>query len=94
MQARLEEKLLYPLCDQILLLLLRICDAYGIMCNDEWYVIQIFLSNRDLANIIGSTRETINRYLNDFKKDGIINYSAEGHLLINKKKINELILLS
>ena len=91
LQSRLEEKMLYPLCEQVILLLLRLRDTYGVDHDHEWIIIQNHFSNRELANLIGSTRETINRYLNNLRKQGIIKYSEEGYILINKKKSSHLI---
>ncbi|MFC0415312.1 Crp/Fnr family transcriptional regulator [Cytobacillus solani] len=91
LQSRLEEKMLYPLCEQVILLLIRLRDQYGHELNNEWILIQNHFSNRELASLIGSTRETINRYLNDLRKQGVIKFTVEENILIHKKKLSRLI---
>ncbi|WP_142385103.1 Crp/Fnr family transcriptional regulator [Cytobacillus massiliigabonensis] len=91
LQSRLEEKMLYPLCEQVILLLIRLRDQYGQELNNEWIIIRNHFSNRELASLIGSTRETINRYLNDLRKQGIVKFSDEGNILIHKKKLSKII---
>ncbi|GAB2768881.1 Crp/Fnr family transcriptional regulator [Salinimicrobium soli] len=50
------------------------------------------LSNEELANLIGSTRAVVNRHLQDFKTEGILNLGREKveirnlELLLNKAK--------
>jgi CRP/FNR family transcriptional regulator len=45
-------------------------------------------TNNDLAELIGTTRETVNRMLSTLKKDGVISLDGEGKLKI--KKLNDL----
>ncbi|HET6872821.1 MAG TPA: Crp/Fnr family transcriptional regulator [Sporolactobacillaceae bacterium] len=47
--------------------------------DEEGILLNTPITNQDLANMVGTSRETINRLLNQFKKEGLIE--------INKRKI-------
>lgn len=51
--------------------LIRFSNSYGVK-TDDGILINVQLTNQDIANYIGTTRESINRMLNDLKKDKII----------------------
>ncbi len=51
--------------------LIRFSNSYGLK-TDDGVVINVQLTNQDIANYIGTTRESINRMLNDLKKDKVI----------------------
>ena len=40
------------------------------------------ITNQDFANIVGSSRETVNRILNQLKKENLIEFGRNG-ILIN-----------
>lgn len=56
--------------------------------NRNKVFIDIPITNRDFANMIGSTRETVNRVLNQLKKENLIDFNRNGILIndINKLK--------
>jgi len=51
--------------------LIRMTNTYGIPVKDG-VLIDLALTNKDLANFIGTTRESVNRMLNELKKNGVI----------------------
>lgn len=51
--------------------LIRFSNSYGVK-TDAGILIDVQLTNQDIANYIGTTRESINRMLNDLKKEEII----------------------
>ncbi|WP_084031660.1 Crp/Fnr family transcriptional regulator [Anaerobacillus arseniciselenatis] len=51
--------------------LIRFSNSYGVK-SDDGILINVQLTNQDIANYIGTTRESVNRMLNDLKKDKII----------------------
>jgi CRP/FNR family transcriptional regulator, cyclic AMP receptor protein len=69
--------------------IIRIGNTYGEYCNGE-IVIQKKFTNIELAKMINTTRETVNRMIADLKKNGIVD-QINGHLVIknlsNLKKI-------
>ncbi|MFP3490515.1 helix-turn-helix domain-containing protein, partial [Staphylococcus sp. SIMBA_130] len=53
--------------------LIRIANTYGIEEGDTIRMTTKF-TNTEIADLIGATRETVNRMLNQLKKDHIIAY--------------------
>lgn len=88
LHQRLEEKILYNTYDQILLLLLRLTKKHGKKLNEQEFLISTLLTNRDLANMIGSSRETVNRTLSQLKKRNFIRYE-DGYIVTRPDKLRE-----
>lgn len=51
--------------------LIRMCNSYGVM-KEDGILINLQLTNQELANFCGTSREVVNRLLNDLRKQGII----------------------
>ncbi|OLS41793.1 Crp/Fnr family transcriptional regulator [Bacillus sp. MRMR6] len=51
--------------------LIRITNSYGIKTN-QGVLIELPLTNQELANFCGTSREVVNRLLSDLRKNGII----------------------
>ncbi|MDR7000823.1 Crp/Fnr family transcriptional regulator [Neobacillus niacini] len=51
--------------------LIRITNSYGMKTSDG-ILIELQLTNQDLANFCGTSREVVNRLLSDLRKNGII----------------------
>lgn len=66
--------------------LIRAANTYGIQQGDH-IVISYKLTNYEIANLIGATRETVNRMLSQFQKDDFIEIN-NGRIII--KSIKEL----
>ncbi|MGK7377098.1 Crp/Fnr family transcriptional regulator [Planococcus sp. 1R117A] len=60
--------------------LIRLCNSYGVE-KDGGILIDMALTNQELANFCGMTREVVNRLLSDLKKQGKVSI-VEGKLLI------------
>lgn len=88
LHQRLEEKILYNTYDQILLLLLRLTKKHGKKLNEQEFLISTLLTNRDLANMIGSSRETVNRTLSQLKKRNFVRYE-DGYIVTRPDKLRE-----
>jgi len=74
-RRRIERRLKYLLFrsnrERLIHLLLELTEQYGrTVAEGTWISIQ--LSHQDLANIIGSTRETVSLLLGEFQKEGIL----------------------
>jgi CRP/FNR family transcriptional regulator, cyclic AMP receptor protein len=89
LQNRLEEKMLHNTYEQIILLLLRLGKNNGIESDDDITRINLHLTNRELANMIGSSRETVSRTLTQLKKKKLITQDASGYLLIDSEALQE-----
>ncbi|WP_255668119.1 Crp/Fnr family transcriptional regulator [Brevibacillus daliensis] len=61
--------------------LIRLSNSYG-QPHEKGIYITLSLTNKDLAQFIGLTRESVNRMLADLKKQDIIEQNANGNILI------------
>ncbi|MDQ0255426.1 CRP/FNR family transcriptional regulator [Evansella vedderi] len=61
--------------------LIRFSNSYGSL-EDDGILINVQLTNQDIANYIGTTRESVNRMLNDLKKERILSM-REGCILLH-----------
>ncbi len=69
------------------MLLIRLCKSNGVPFTKDLYLITTHFTNRELANMIGSSRETINRTLNQLRKKQLVSTTTEGNLLIHLEKL-------
>jgi CheY-like chemotaxis protein len=51
----------------------------------------IHMARKDLANIIGTATESLNRTLADFKDEGLIDLSSEGIRILKKPRLEQLV---
>ncbi|MDT8861395.1 Crp/Fnr family transcriptional regulator [Alkalihalobacillus sp. MEB130] len=86
LQNRLEEKILRDTYEQIVMLLLRLCKSNGVMLGGNYKFTSHF-TNRELANMIGTSRETINRTISQLRKKNVIALDEEGFFVINVHKL-------
>lgn len=92
LQNRLEEKILYNVYDQIILLLMRLAKKNGEQIDDNTFRLTVHLTNRELANMIGSSRETLSRTLTQLKKEKVISTDNTGHLVVDYEALEEKVL--
>ncbi|MGE7183224.1 Crp/Fnr family transcriptional regulator [Peribacillus sp. NPDC006672] len=73
---------------RLIYLLLKLSEKTGKRIN-EWQTINMTLTHADIANMIGSTRETTSAILSQLKKEGLIKKDLK--LSINAEKIEQLL---
>ncbi|MEH7093422.1 Crp/Fnr family transcriptional regulator [Neobacillus vireti] len=83
LQNRLEEQILNNTYEQIIKLLIRLAQKHGIEQTDGTIQLKSEFTNRDLANMIGTTRETISRTLTKMKKEELIELDHEGNMILD-----------
>lgn len=83
LQNRLKEKILHNTYEQIVMLLLRLSKSHGEKINSHTFKIATQFTNRELANMIGSSRETVSRTLTQLRKQKCIENDKDGFLLVN-----------
>jgi CRP/FNR family cyclic AMP-dependent transcriptional regulator len=83
LQNRLEEQILGNTYEQIIKLLIRLAQKHGKEIKDGRILLKAEFTNRDLANMIGTTRETISSTLTKMKKEGLIEVDEEGDMLLD-----------
>lgn len=83
LQNRLEEQILNNTYEQIIKLLIRLGQKHGQELEDGTILLKSEFTNKDLANMIGTTRETISRTLTKMKKDDLIEVNDDGHMILD-----------
>jgi CRP/FNR family transcriptional regulator, cyclic AMP receptor protein len=92
LQDRLEEQILNNTYEQIIKLLVRLAQNYGKELENNRLWLEAEFTNKDLANMIGTTRETISRTLTRMKRDELIELDEEGNMILDPKKLMDEIL--
>jgi CRP/FNR family transcriptional regulator len=93
LQNRLEEQILNNTYEQIIKLLIRIGQKHGKELEDGRILLKSEFTNKDFANMIGTTRETISRTLTKMKKDELIEVDNDGNMILDIEKLMEEIQL-
>ncbi|MEQ6389959.1 Crp/Fnr family transcriptional regulator [Bacillaceae bacterium S4-13-58] len=75
--------------NRILFLLLKLSEKTGKRKN-EWQSIEMKLTHLDIANMIGSTRETTSAVISQLKKEGVIKKSVR-NFAIHVERANEIL---
>ncbi|MDS9471598.1 Crp/Fnr family transcriptional regulator [Sporosarcina pasteurii] len=89
-QQRLEEMALRNTNDRILLLLLRLSESHGTRQPDGWLKLNTKFTNSDLANMIGTTRESVNRMISRLRKEDKVKIVEGDYYIIPDKIQNEI----
>lgn len=94
LQNRLEEQILHNSYHQIVRLLLRLTKTYSKVHteSDNHFVLTTQFTNRELANMIGSSRETVSRTLTKLKKKKLVHINPDGFFIINKELLEDELL--
>ena len=87
-QQRLEEMALRSTKERILLLLIRLGETHKSKEKNGWIKINTRFTNSDLANMIGTTRESVNRMISQLRKEEKVKL-VDGHFYIYLDKLKE-----
>jgi CRP/FNR family transcriptional regulator, cyclic AMP receptor protein len=87
LQERLESQILNNTYEQIIKLLVRLAKQDGKELEDGTFLLKSEFTNKDLANMIGTTRETVSRTLTKLKKEMLIETDEHGDLIIDTDKL-------
>lgn len=77
----LEELALFDLPARLARVLLKMADDYGRPANGSGVRIDMKLSQRDLSTLVASTRESVNKQMQSWRKDGVVDMDA-GHIVL------------
>lgn len=83
LQERLEAQILNNTYEQIIKLLIRLGEIHGEKQEDGTILLKADFTNKDLANMIGTTRETVSRTLTKMKKDELITTDSNGNMILD-----------
>ena len=89
LQDRLESQILNNTYQQIIKLLIRLGKEHGKELNDGRVLLKAEFTNRDLANMIGTTRETVSRTLTKLKKEQHIETDSENDIIFDPSILEE-----
>lgn len=92
LQNRLEEQILNNTYEQIIKLLIRLAQNNGKALQNGSILLKTDFTNKDLANMIGTTRETINRTLTKLKKEELIEVDDDGNMILDPRKLLDQII--
>nr|WP_315988337.1 Crp/Fnr family transcriptional regulator [Desulforamulus aquiferis] len=70
--------------------LLKMAEEHGVK-QGTGVLINLNLTNQEFASLTGSSRETINRMLNSFKRAGAIDIDRQQIIVLNRNKLEELL---
>lgn len=70
--------------------LIKMAEEHGVK-KPKGILINFNLTNQELANLTGSSRETINRMLNSFKRAGAIDVDRQQIMVVDKNKLEDLL---
>ncbi|ANU09547.1 Crp/Fnr family transcriptional regulator [Planococcus antarcticus DSM 14505] len=83
-QTKFRDLLLHGKKGALYSTLIRLSNSYGVQ-TEKGILIDIVLTNQDLANFCGMTREVVNRLLRDLNKNGILSL-YEGKILLHDRE--------
>src|SRR5690625_7768844 len=83
LQHRLEEKTLHNTEEPTIFLLLRLAKKHGKEIDDNHVCLTTQFTNRELANMIGSSRETVSRTLTQLRKQQLISTNNAGLIVLD-----------
>jgi CRP/FNR family transcriptional regulator, cyclic AMP receptor protein len=80
LQEKLQELTGHDVQDRGQSFLLKLSEHYGKVKNGEVHI-EIPMTHQDIASTIGTTRETVNRLLNQLRKEGIVDTDRSGFVI-------------
>lgn len=89
-QQKVREMALGDTFMRIARILLRLAQEHGVE-TEGGIELKLNLSRQELANMIGTARETVSRVLSEFKKEGAIAIHGKKLLIKDKKKLQSWI---
>lgn len=86
LQERLQELISSDVFRRVIHMLLRLANEYGEKRNDGVYI-GLPMTNRDIANMVGTSRESVNRTLNQLRKENLLEIDRKGILIYDLKAL-------
>jgi CRP/FNR family cyclic AMP-dependent transcriptional regulator len=89
LQEKLQEITGHDMQYRGLLFLLKLAKNNGTIKNGAVHI-NVPLTHQEFANTIGTTRETVNRLINQLRKDGILETSRNGFVILDHDALKNL----
>lgn len=88
LQEKLQDITGHDVQDRGILFLLNLAENYGKVKNGDGAVhIDVPMTHQEVANAIGTTRETVNRLFNQLRKDGILESNRHGMIIYDMEDL-------
>lgn len=89
LQEKLQNMTGQDVQDRGLSFLLKLAENYGIKNDDGQVHINLPMTNQEFANAIGSTRETVNRFINQLRKEHLIEMNKSGFVIFDYEALKK-----
>ncbi|MGD8190978.1 Crp/Fnr family transcriptional regulator [Brevibacillus ginsengisoli] len=86
LQTKLQEFVTHDINHRVISFLFRLAQEHGSQ-NKEQIIINLPLTHQEFANMVGTTRETVNRIFNQLKKEGIISMNRKKIVILDPKAL-------
>lgn len=86
LQGRLEEMMMHDTFGRIVYLLSRLSKSHGVPAGDR-VRIDVPFTNLDLANMIGTSRETVSRVFSQLKKARVLEITSDHYILVSPERL-------
>lgn len=90
LQSRLAEMVMHDTHGRLVRMLTRLAQMHG-EPREGRVRLNISITNQELANMIGTSRETVNRMLNQLKREGAVEMGGDQHLMLDVGKLEQLL---
>ncbi|WP_449538779.1 Crp/Fnr family transcriptional regulator [Ferdinandcohnia sp. Marseille-Q9671] len=89
MQNKLYDLLFFDKTGALASTLIKLTTTHGVKCADG-ILLAIELTNKDLGDFIGTTRESVNRLLNSWKREGIVEMYDHKVVILRIERLYEI----
>jgi len=88
-ETKLRDLMMYGKTGALCSTLIRLANTYGVN-EGEQIVITKKLTHTELSNLIGATRESVNRLLNDLRKQNVIDYDNDSIVIKDISRLQDM----
>lgn len=88
LQGKLQELTGNDVQDRGLLFLIKLAENYGTLRNGSVHI-DVPMTNQEFADTIGSTRETVNRLINQLRKGNILETNRNGYIILDYEALKK-----
>lgn len=86
LQEKLQQLTGNDVQDRVIAFLGQLAQNYGVEVDGVIHI-NLPMTNQEFANTIGSTRETVNRLINQLRKEGIIETKRNGFIILDQQAL-------
>lgn len=87
-ERKLRTILTQPVDKRVIATLLELAQLFGTRCT-HGYALEIFLTQQELADLVGASRSVVSTILNDFRNRGMLDYTREQICINDAALMNE-----